>query len=198
MKKSTFLGSTLGVLLLFSVISYSQTLFQDPKSRQSGQAAAQSTVEATSKTVEATTKTDSVTSTAASERPREVSVAVAVAEKAESEIFTATAYSLRGRTASGAAATQGIIAADPRVLPLGSRVRIEAGSYSGEYLVADTGGAVRGKRIDIWTPSTRDAMRFGKRAVKLTVLQLGGKRGQSASRPRTVPPVLETTKSPKP
>jgi len=198
MKKSTFLGSTLGVLLLFSVISYSQTLFQDPKSRQSGQAAAQSTVEATSKTVEATTKTDSVTSTAASERPREVSVAVAVAEKAESEIFTATAYSLRGRTASGAAATQGIIAADPRVLPLGSRVRIEAGSYSGEYLVADTGGAVRGKRIDIWTPSTRDAMRFGKRAVKLTVLQLGGKRGRSASRPRTIQPVLETTKSPKP
>jgi len=186
------------VLLLFSVISYSQTLFQDPKSRQSGQAAAQSTVEATSKTVEATTKTDSVTSTAASERPREVSVAVAVAEKAESEIFTATAYSLRGRTASGAAATQGIIAADPRVLPLGSRVRIEAGSYSGEYLVADTGGAVRGKRIDIWTPSTRDAMRFGKRAVKLTVLQLGGKRGRSASRPRTIQPVLETTKSPKP
>jgi hypothetical protein len=73
------------------------------------------------------------------------------------------------------------------VLPLGSRVRIEAGSYSGEYVVADTGGAVRGKRIDIWTPSARDAMRFGRRAVKLTVLQLGGKRGKAAAtRPRTI------------
>ncbi len=195
MKKSTFLGSTLGVLLLFSVISYSRTIFQqqDPKaSQQSGQAVAQST--------DTNTKSDSVTLTTA-ERPREVSVAAKVAEKVESETYTATAYSLRGRTASGVAVTQGIIAADPRVLPLGSRVRIEAGSYSGEYLVADTGGAVRGKRIDIWTPSTRDAMRFGRRAVKLTVLQLGGKRGKSvATRLRTVTPtsaVPETIKSPK-
>jgi 3D (Asp-Asp-Asp) domain-containing protein len=90
--------------------------------------------------------------------------------------YVATAYSLRGRTASGLPVTKGIIAADPRVLPLGSRVRIEAGSYSGEYLVADTGGLVRGKRIDIWTPSSREAMRFGRRTVKLTVLSLGGKK----------------------
>lgn len=90
--------------------------------------------------------------------------------------YVATAYSLRGRTASGLLVTKGIIAADPRVLPLGSRVRIEAGAYSGEYLVADTGGLVRGKRIDIWTPSSREAMRFGRRTVKLTVLSLGGKK----------------------
>jgi 3D (Asp-Asp-Asp) domain-containing protein len=184
MKKSTFLGSTLGVLLLFSVISYSQTLLQqqDPKvSQQSGQVVAQST--------DAATKTDAAAPVTSAERSREVSVAVTVAEKVESDTYTATAYSLRGRTASGTAATQGIIAADPRVLPLGSRVRIDAGSYSGEYVVADTGGAVRGKRIDIWTPSTRDAMRFGRRAVKLTVLQLGGKRGKSAAtRTRTVSP----------
>jgi hypothetical protein len=74
-----------------------------------------------------------------------------------------------------------MIAADPHVLPIGSRVRIEAGSYSGEYLVADTGGAVRGKHIDIWTPSAREAMRFGRRTVKLTVLQLGGKRRNTVS-----------------
>lgn len=87
--------------------------------------------------------------------------------------YVATAYSLRGRTASGRMVAKGLIAADPRHLPLGSRVRIEAGSWSGEYLVADTGSLVRGKRIDIWTPSTRDAMRFGRRTVKLTVLSLG-------------------------
>jgi 3D (Asp-Asp-Asp) domain-containing protein len=89
--------------------------------------------------------------------------------------YVATAYSLRGRTASGLMVSKGIIAADPRHLPLGSRVKIEAGSWSGEYLVADTGGMVRGKRIDIWTPSTREAMRFGRRTVKLTILSLGGK-----------------------
>lgn len=87
--------------------------------------------------------------------------------------YTATAYSLYGKTASGRRVSKGLIAADPRVLPLGTRVRLEAGAYSGEYLVADTGGAVRGKRIDIWTPSGREAMRFGRRTVKLTVLAYG-------------------------
>jgi 3D (Asp-Asp-Asp) domain-containing protein len=87
--------------------------------------------------------------------------------------YVATAYSLRGRTASGRPVAKGLIAADPRHLPLGSRVRLDAGTYSGEYLVADTGTLVRGRRIDIWTPTSREAMRFGRRTVKLTVLSLG-------------------------
>ena len=94
--------------------------------------------------------------------------------------YTATAYSLRGRTASGKMVSRGLIAADRRVLPIGTRVRLQAGSYSGEYLVADTGGAVRGRKIDIWVPSTSEAMRFGRRPVKLTVL--------TRIRPRTAAP----------
>ena len=90
--------------------------------------------------------------------------------------YVATAYSLRGRTASGRPVAKGLIAADPRHLPLGSRVRLVAGAYSGDYLVADTGSLVRGKRIDIWTPTSREAMRFGRRTVKLTVLSYGGRR----------------------
>lgn len=96
--------------------------------------------------------------------------------------YVATAYSLRGRTASGRYVSKGIIAADRRVLPLGSRVRIEAGNYSGEYLVADTGGAIKGRRIDIWIPSSRDAMKFGRRTVKLTVLSYGQRRAPKAQR----------------
>jgi len=90
--------------------------------------------------------------------------------------YVATAYSLRGRTASGRMVSRGLIAADPSVLPLGSRVRLDHPGYSGEYLVADTGGAIRGRRIDIWTPSTSEAMRFGRRTVKLTVLSYGARR----------------------
>ena len=90
--------------------------------------------------------------------------------------YVATAYSLRGRTASGRMVAKGLIAADPKFLPLGSRVRLEAGAYSGEYLVADTGALVRGRRIDIWTPTSREAMRFGRRTVKLTVLSFGEKK----------------------
>jgi 3D (Asp-Asp-Asp) domain-containing protein len=85
-------------------------------------------------------------------------------------MFSATAYSLYGRTASGVHVRKGIIAADRRILPIGSRVRVESGSYTGEYEVCDTGGAIRGKRIDVWVPSSREAMKFGRRNVKLTVL----------------------------
>ncbi|HSP63008.1 MAG TPA: 3D domain-containing protein [Pyrinomonadaceae bacterium] len=99
---------------------------------------------------------------------------------AAAQTYTATAYCLRGRTASGKPVNRGLIAADPSVLPLGTRVRVEAGSWSGEYVVEDTGGAVKGRRIDIWTPTTREALQFGRRPVKLTVLELGRKRGQPA------------------
>ena len=96
--------------------------------------------------------------------------------------YVATAYSLRGRTASGRMVSRGLIAADPSVLPLGSRVRLDHPGYSGEYLVADTGGAIRGRRIDIWIPSTSEAMRFGRRTVKLTVLSYGARRTRRAAR----------------
>jgi 3D (Asp-Asp-Asp) domain-containing protein len=98
--------------------------------------------------------------------------------------FTATAYSLRGRTASGQGVRRGLIAADRRVLPIGTRVRLEAGNYSGEYVVADTGGAVRGRKIDIWMPSTGEAMRFGRRTVKLTVLTRPRTRAAARTRAR--------------
>ncbi len=90
--------------------------------------------------------------------------------------YEATAYSLPGRTASGRMVSRGLIAADPRVLPLGSRVRLEVPGYHGEYLVADTGRLIKGKRIDIWIPTSREAMRFGRRTVKLSVLSYPAKR----------------------
>ena len=96
--------------------------------------------------------------------------------------YLATAYSLRGKTASGRMVSRGLIAADPRLLPLGSRVRLEHPGYTGEYLVADTGGKIRGKHIDIWTPSSREAMRFGRRTVKITVLSYPAKRARRSAR----------------
>src|SRR5512143_2515236 len=65
--------------------------------------------------------------------------------------FVATAYSGGGRTASGTRLRPGIVAADPTVLPIGSRIRVRgAGQYSGQYVVRDTGGKVRGHTIDIY------------------------------------------------
>lgn len=83
--------------------------------------------------------------------------------------FVATAYCLRGRTASGRMVGNGIIAADPRVLRLGTRVNLGAGAYSGNYLVADTGGKIKGNKIDIWMASCAEARRFGRRTVTVHV-----------------------------
>jgi 3D (Asp-Asp-Asp) domain-containing protein len=96
--------------------------------------------------------------------------------------YVATAYSLRGKTASGRMVSRGLIAADPRILPLGSRVRVEHPGYTGEYLVADTGGMIKGRRIDIWIPSSREAMRFGRRTVKLTVLSYPARRTRRSAK----------------
>lgn len=84
-------------------------------------------------------------------------------------MFTATAYCLKGRTAMGHGVRRGIIAADPRILPLGSRISI-SGAYSGTYLVSDTGGGVKGRELDIWMPSCSEARRFGRRSVSVTFL----------------------------
>lgn len=87
------------------------------------------------------------------------------------EVFEATAYSIEGKTASGAQTREGICAADPDVLPLGSRIRVhEAGDYSGEYLVSDTGRTIKGREIDIYVADDGAAKRFGRKTVRVEVL----------------------------
>jgi len=66
------------------------------------------------------------------------------------------------------------VAADPDILPLGSRIKIRrAGKYSGEYVVADTGAKIQGRRLDIYIPSESACKKFGSRLVRVKVIQLG-------------------------
>jgi 3D (Asp-Asp-Asp) domain-containing protein len=86
--------------------------------------------------------------------------------------FVATAYSVSGTTATGGVTSRGTLAADPAILPAGTRVRITgAGRYSGVYVVEDTGPRIVGRHVDIYMPSRLEAKRFGKRRVKLSVLR---------------------------
>lgn len=98
------------------------------------------------------------------------------------QVFSATAYTIKGRTATGKQTKRGVIAADPRVLPLGSVVKLHAGDYTGVYTVHDTGAAVKGHTIDVWMPSPREARTFGRRKVKLVVLQYGPNKAKSQAR----------------
>jgi len=85
--------------------------------------------------------------------------------------FVATGYAIAGRTASGTRARPGIVAADPSILPIGTRIRVSrAGSASGDYRVEDTGPGVRGRHIDIFFESEAAARRFGRRHVGVEVL----------------------------
>jgi 3D (Asp-Asp-Asp) domain-containing protein len=96
-------------------------------------------------------------------------------EMGEPQSFHATAYALKGRTRMGTDVRRGVIAADPRVLPLGSVVQLRAGKYSGVYTVHDTGKRIKGNVIDLWVPDRKEARQFGRRQIKLHVLRLGSK-----------------------
>jgi 3D (Asp-Asp-Asp) domain-containing protein len=90
-------------------------------------------------------------------------------------LMRATAFTRAQRiTASGTWPHRGTAAADPKVFPPGTRIRITgAGAYNGNYLVTDTGGGIRGRRIDIYVSTPAEARRFGTRTVRVQILRLG-------------------------
>ena len=90
-------------------------------------------------------------------------------------IMEATAYAPDPRcngvnqyTATGRRARRGVVAVDPRVIPLGTRLYVEG---YGNALAADTGGAIKGKKIDLCFDTYEEAIRFGRRQVKVYILE---------------------------
>ena len=88
--------------------------------------------------------------------------------------FTATAYCFDRNTSSGLHVRPGAVAADLRLLPLGSVLRIEEPKeYEGQYTVMDSGGTIKGRKLDIFMANCRRARQFGKREVLVRVLRRG-------------------------
>jgi 3D (Asp-Asp-Asp) domain-containing protein len=79
---------------------------------------------------------------------------------------SSTGYSLPGRTAAGLPVGFGVVAVDPAVIPLGTRMSIPG---YGEGVAADTGGAVQGLTIDLWFPTLAEALAWGRRTVTITL-----------------------------
>jgi 3D (Asp-Asp-Asp) domain-containing protein len=79
---------------------------------------------------------------------------------------SSTGYSLPGRTATGIPVGWGVIAVDPSVIPLGTRLTVPG---YGEGVAADTGSAVRGADIDLWFPTLGQARAWGRRTVTITL-----------------------------
>ncbi len=103
----------------------------------------------------------------------------------KAEVFKATAYcsckkccdkdpsdKWYGITASGKRAKWGTVAVDRKVIKLGSTLRIK-GFPKTIFRAEDVGGAIKGRHIDVWFPSHREALKFGVRNIKLERVRNG-------------------------
>ena len=78
-----------------------------------------------------------------------------------------------GITRSGTKVRPGVVAVDPRLIPLGSKLYVESMDRMSDYGLSsaeDTGGAIKGNRIDLYFENRADALRFGRRKVKVYIL----------------------------
>ena len=97
--------------------------------------------------------------------------------------FVTTAYCQGQTTASGVGVTTGIVAADPKLLPVGSVVELDTlpgkgtdnmpDKYRGIYTVMDTGPMITGRHVDVYLWNCNEALSYGKREAVVTVLRLG-------------------------
>jgi 3D (Asp-Asp-Asp) domain-containing protein len=85
--------------------------------------------------------------------------------------YTADCNGCSGHTATGldllANPNAKVIAVDPSIIPLGTKVYVDGYGYA---VAADTGGAIKGYKIDVFLSSKAEAYRWGSKKVKITVL----------------------------
>jgi 3D (Asp-Asp-Asp) domain-containing protein len=81
-------------------------------------------------------------------------------------VVSATCYILPGRTATGMPVGRGVVAVDPSVIPLGSRLYVPG---YGNGVAADIGGGIRGNTIDLWYPTYAECAAWGRRTVTITI-----------------------------
>ena len=79
---------------------------------------------------------------------------------------SATCYILKGTTASGLPTGPGIVAVDPTVIPLGTKLYIPG---YGKGVAADTGGGIKGNIIDLWYSTYAECAKWGRRTVTITI-----------------------------
>ena len=109
--------------------------------------------------------------------PAEKAPAAASTQSGKTMTVSATAYTAYCAGCSGTTATgidlrsnpnQKVIAVDPSVIPLGSKVWVEG---YGEAIAGDTGGAIKGKKIDVFIPTQSQALKWGRKNVKVKILK---------------------------
>jgi 3D (Asp-Asp-Asp) domain-containing protein len=124
---------------------------------------------ATLETEAAAARAQTVALTAAPARtapPEEAAEASDPLASGQTVTVVATGYSLPGHTATGLRVGWGVVAVDPALIPLGTRMSIPG---YGEGVAADVGSSVRGASIDLWFPTRAQALAWGRRVVTITL-----------------------------
>jgi 3D (Asp-Asp-Asp) domain-containing protein len=84
-------------------------------------------------------------------------------------VAMSTAYTFTGRnTATGRHPTVGLVAVDPTIIPMGSRLYVEGYGFA---TAADRGSSIKGKKIDVFMESEAQCRKWGMRSVKVYVLK---------------------------
>ena len=89
---------------------------------------------------------------------------MAAARGVELGIFEVSCHTGKGMTASGMPSSRETVSVDPRVVPLGTQLVIDK---VGPRVAADTGGDIRGRRLDIWEPSVAACTQFGRKQLRI-------------------------------
>lgn len=144
----------------------SNTIYINQVLQVGGQAAAQAKPSTPATTAPSTPST-STPAPAPAQESKSVSKEITV----EATAYTAYCAGCSGITATGidlrSNPNRKVIAVDPRVIPLGSRVYVEG---YGEAIAGDTGGAIKGTRVDLFMASQSSALNWGRKTVKLQIL----------------------------
>ncbi|MDI3091674.1 LysM peptidoglycan-binding domain-containing protein [Priestia megaterium] len=144
----------------------SHTIYINQVLQVGGQAAAQAKPSTPSPAAPSTPST-STPAPAPAQESKSVSKEITV----EATAYTAYCAGCSGITATGidlrSNPNRKVIAVDPRVIPLGSRVYVEG---YGEAIAGDTGGAIKGTRVDLFMASQSSALNWGRKTVKLQIL----------------------------
>lgn len=113
--------------------------------------------------ISTTVRAESVETTSAAPAGKEMTV--------EASAYTASCKGCSGITSTGINLKQNpnakVIAVDPNVIPLGTQVYVEGYGYA---VAGDTGGSIKGNKIDVFFPNRSDALQWGRKQVKITIL----------------------------
>lgn len=149
----------------------SNTIYINQVLQVGGQAAAQAKPSTPSPAAPSRPSTSAPSTSTPAPAPAQESKSVSKEITVEATAYTAYCAGCSGITATGidlrSNPNRKVIAVDPRVIPLGSRVYVEG---YGEAIAGDTGGAIKGTRVDLFMASQSSALNWGRKTVKLQIL----------------------------